>query len=1134
MCKTTQWLFEILKASKKKESSDDPLQEEEDKDTGVIYRFQKLFAPLVKTFPNGKTDLRTLTSAEVDDLVIGFTMLKEFDRMGFFTTNRKISCDSEVLEVARRCTDMENVTMNVLREATRNELHALLNAENEIFYGYSRRINFVALIPYLHYDEVCILPKIEDMGVITNDRYNELPKGNKEAFHRKWSPGIQTLYSDYEKNIIKDLFHTYKNVIHNLIENMKSDRSSTTDPKSKCARYCLEEEIFLAIKKIVEAKKKRKAEAVTTTPNGDQIFSNEKESSSSLKEKSKKNKKNKKKQNGPTGSNDGGDEEKATTNIRETQPSTSSRTSASKLLPSPASALPAPSVPLIGVNLQRPDQQEVQIQDIHKTKKPRKDWVDAGGHLLLGSQLFNLVSSSSHSNQPVSGGTRSSTRALVTTMEALNQPHIEESIQTSSHDAVSLTAAGESSSQKVFVDSSENVCRCDDKEVRPSWQLSNDARARFDQALKYTQYPTGTKNEYYIHDVFSKTGHVDGRAFMRLGTSFFGLLCFVCESELNPAYVAYYSSLSDLGALLNNHCIPDAERFCKAIEELLLEVTCLGEGLFISYEAIVMKHYLLHYPKALRHFGCLQESWTLGGERQVAVVKRAKTQGGTSSDTVVLRRMCKKENEVMGKLYDKPFQPMMSEDQETEHDNKDAIDNEIVDEVDPVRKSCSCEELHEDSDGDFIYSYCSNNSLKSGRSKKKPSDASSKPQGIQYVRLHYEDVSECLINAVIFQISCTNRSFEDIIRFCPLAKSFLFWNIDRKMRKLNGCFVDWLLIWTSRETAQLLYQHITTTFNGNPMFQGLRSMYSNWEEIYFDVSLFRKSFEHDILEKDRMIRVEPFQEASIQSHTFHSSGWKYISEVAVQSPKADADKNISPVLLRNLNCFVKYASLDTERCHHLFKAPQIGFDSLWKNITSIQRPSEFFHECDVGQVNFFFQLPGVLIDHRLFEREESKDEKIFFACVTPIKTRDVVVHDQTILGARLLDLADIQSENYCCIPLTTIHPSAINVTPFGDDKDSIPLSTYDTNTGECVQTADLENVRSLLLFELNKERSCIEIYNDCVDLALDMKNFPQVTGNNDADNIMDSLRFYQSATLPFTFRDDNIWRLEHFSQSELL
>lgn len=163
------------------------------------------------------------------------------------------------------------------------------------------------------------------------------------------------------------------------------------------------------------------------------------------------------------------------------------------------------------------------------------------------------------------------------------------------------------------------------------WVLKESTQKFTEKCINFVFHSTGTSGDWEVSKVFSSSGDLKGYAYIVLMMSVMDFLLYCAElhaNDIKSPYINFYSSLSTAYAKLLSPVFEHNE--VDNLQNEILELVALREGLFPIADCTMILHELVHLPQSIKNTGPLKCSWTLPGERAIKSPKEQLTIGGRS------------------------------------------------------------------------------------------------------------------------------------------------------------------------------------------------------------------------------------------------------------------------------------------------------------------------------------------------------------------------------------------------------------------------------------------------------------------------------------------------------------------------
>ena len=194
----------------------------------------------------------------------------------------------------------------------------------------------------------------------------------------------------------------------------------------------------------------------------------------------------------------------------------------------------------------------------------------------------------------------------------------------------------------------------------PIWRIRKRTQKLIDLWLLC---PIGYKQNFAVHDLFGRTGNLQGRYIIQAITVLMDyiLLCIINnENSFHVAYAWYLSLLSEDFSKLQAPEFTDKE--IVELYQCVTETVSLHESIYPPTESLIVYHQLVDIPDFISKFGPIRGFWTLPEERAISAIKRNVPKGGVNNYITVTNRQCDFETEIYTKSYDFDINDCKSED----------------------------------------------------------------------------------------------------------------------------------------------------------------------------------------------------------------------------------------------------------------------------------------------------------------------------------------------------------------------------------------------------------------------------------------------------------------------------------------
>jgi hypothetical protein len=161
----------------------------------------------------------------------------------------------------------------------------------------------------------------------------------------------------------------------------------------------------------------------------------------------------------------------------------------------------------------------------------------------------------------------------------------------------------------------------------------------------------------YVH-LFKQTGHLRSTSVIQVITVLMKLiLTVISQKKNNPMpkpYKLYYLMLSEDIQLLMSPVFRKKTDVIN-LQNKILELTCMGEGLFPPSETRIVQHQIYCISHHIENGGSIKNYWAAPGERVLRVIKDSvQHNGGRSFDVTAIRRYSNHENIMLETEYSDP------------------------------------------------------------------------------------------------------------------------------------------------------------------------------------------------------------------------------------------------------------------------------------------------------------------------------------------------------------------------------------------------------------------------------------------------------------------------------------------------
>lgn len=138
----------------------------------------------------------------------------------------------------------------------------------------------------------------------------------------------------------------------------------------------------------------------------------------------------------------------------------------------------------------------------------------------------------------------------------------------------------------------------------------------------------GYSSHIRIDILFSQVGNIHGKEMINIFDWAMDFIGYSIQSTLSNypfRYILYLSLFSKLLSDLSAPILKDDE--IESLQNRVIEMVCLHEGMFPVSETHMVFHQLIELPSFLRKFGPIRGWWTLPSERGISIVKRNLSKG---------------------------------------------------------------------------------------------------------------------------------------------------------------------------------------------------------------------------------------------------------------------------------------------------------------------------------------------------------------------------------------------------------------------------------------------------------------------------------------------------------------------------
>jgi hypothetical protein len=186
----------------------------------------------------------------------------------------------------------------------------------------------------------------------------------------------------------------------------------------------------------------------------------------------------------------------------------------------------------------------------------------------------------------------------------------------------------------------------------PIWRIRKRTQKLIDLWLQAVLCPIGYKQNFAVHDLFGRTGNLQGRYIIQAITVLMDYILFCIMNNENSFHVAYAWYLSLLSEDFSKLQAPEfTDEEIVDLYQCVTETVSLHESIYPPTESLIVYHQLVDIPDFISKFGPIRGFWTLPEERAISAIKRNVPKGGANNYITVTNRQCDIETEIYTKSY---------------------------------------------------------------------------------------------------------------------------------------------------------------------------------------------------------------------------------------------------------------------------------------------------------------------------------------------------------------------------------------------------------------------------------------------------------------------------------------------------
>jgi hypothetical protein len=183
------------------------------------------------------------------------------------------------------------------------------------------------------------------------------------------------------------------------------------------------------------------------------------------------------------------------------------------------------------------------------------------------------------------------------------------------------------------------------------WLIDETSKDQIEACISEILIPSGLSNEFQFSntEMFSQSGMLRSTSVIQIGTVLMKLILTIHPFPSKEYRYFYWMVYENLNQLMSP--VFKTEKSIHNLQNKILELICLSQGLFPPSESRLIHHQLYCLSNYLITGGSITNFWSVSGERMMKALKICVPDGGAKFDYTTVKKYSSYENDRLNFVY---------------------------------------------------------------------------------------------------------------------------------------------------------------------------------------------------------------------------------------------------------------------------------------------------------------------------------------------------------------------------------------------------------------------------------------------------------------------------------------------------